>query len=727
MNEHLPAIVRPPAGQELARQGNARTPRPLPPVDNVRRALAALRRRWIAFAAVFTIIMLLASIYVLRQVPQYSATSTLLVNARVLNVQAKDNDVVPQGSAEDKAVSSEIEVIQSTDVARRVVAAMEARRADYGKIVTQYETPPPARAVLDATRGRLKIDRPGGTNVLALTFTAADPVIAADTANEFARQYLAVKVDNRLDAARNANGALSRELDRLRSRVVDAEAAVASFRRAHNLLSANGETLTEQEQSVYKQQEAAAQTQLAEERARLSTARSQLSRGSSGDDVGEALSSPVVNQLRSQRALASARLAQLEARYQPAHPDVVRAKQELADIDREIQSEISRVMSNLEARVQVASKRAGAASGIASASRGELAANTAESVQLNELERRADALRTNYNTMLQRQTAVASQAVVADVDARQLSTALIPEQPSAPNRKLSLILALAVATVLGAATVALLQLLDQTITSSRQVEDALGVRHIVNIPTVQSIAKGPARNQEPIDFVLDEPMSILAEAMRGLLLTIERTGGRDGMIVVGITSAKAEEGKSTTAACLARIAAISGRRTLLIDGDIRRPSVAKMFGLTPTAGLTEVLAEQASLRDAMMRDERSGAYILPSLVQPYEHRHINSEQNLRTLMERLESVFDLVVIDTAPSLGAVESRLLMNFVDQAYLAVRWKHTGVPLVRSALKRLSAIGIGVTGVIMTRVNLRQVAAYAFDDVDHGYAAYDYAPKR
>lgn len=724
MNEQLPAVIDPYESRALARLGPAMQPRREPPADYLRRALAALRRRWLPALAMFVLVMTLATIYVVRQTPQFSATATLLVNARVLNVQAKDNDVVPVGSAEDRAVNSEIEIVQSTDVARRVVAAMQASRPDYGRIVTGSDTPPPERAVLDTTGGRLRVDRPGGTNVLALTFTAADPAIAAATANEFARQYLTVKVDHRLEAARVANQTLTGELDTLRARVVEADTAVAQFRRSHNLLSANGETLTEQEQSVYKQQEAVAQTQLAEERARLSTARSQLRSGSSGDDVGEALSSPVVNQLRGQRALASAKLAQLEARYKPAHPEVVRATQELHDIDLEIQGEIGRVMSNLEARVSVAQQRAGAASGIAGASRGELAANTASSVQLNELERRADALRTNYNTMLQRQTAVATQAVVADVDARQLSTALVPERPSAPNRKLDLALAFCIALLMAAGTVALLQLLDQTITSSRQVEDSLGVRHAVNVPTVASIAERPDRDMPPIDYVIERPQSALAEATRSLLLAVERGRHRDGMVVVGITSSQAGEGKSTTAACLARIAAISGRRTLLIDGDIRRPSVAGMFGLVPEVGLTEVLAEQVSFRDALLRDERSGAYILPSVVQPVDHRHINSHKNLRLLMSRLGDVFDLVVIDTAPSLAAVESRLLMNFVDQAYLVARWKHTRVPLVRAALKRLSAVGIHVAGVILTQVNMKSVAAYAVDDIDYGYVSYGYA---
>ena len=691
------------------------------PAEQLRRLLAVLRRRWMTFAGVFLLLMALATVLILRLPPRFAATSTLLVNSRVLNVQAKADDIVPVGSAEDAAVNSEIQIVQSADVGWRVIAQAQAAFAGFPVGLTEAPAPQGPRAILDALRSRTRVDRPGSTNVLGVTVTAADPRLAAFLANAYAQQYLAVKTGNRLDAARTADGSLRRELDVLRGRVEQAEAGVARYRRSHNLLSADGVTLTEQEQSVYKQQEAAAQTQLAEEHARLNTARSQLRRGSTGGDVGEALSSSVVNQLRGQRAAASAKLAQLDARYTPAHPEVIRARRELADIDGEIQGEIGRVMSNLEARVQVAQQRAGSASGIAGASRGELATNAAASVALNELERRADALRTNYAGLLQRQTAVASQAIVADSDARLLSAALVPERPSAPNRKLDLLLAACLAALLASGAVAAVHFFDQTIVSSRQLERALNVRHVVNVPSVASIAPRADREARPINFVVDQPLSMLTESMRSLLLSIDRAGAAADMQVVGITSARAGEGKSTIAACLARVAAISGRRTLLIDGDIRRPSIAKTFGFAPTSGLVEVLAEQARLKETVWRDERSGAWILPSLTQPYEHRHINSEANLQTLMRQLAEVFDLVIIDTAPSLAAVESRLLMNFVDQTYMVVRWNHTPIPLIRSAIARLASIGIAPTGVIMSQVDMRAVAAYAVDDVDYEYQSY------
>lgn len=691
------------------------------PVDRFRRALSTLRRRWFVFVGVFVFMLAAVLGYTLRQTPEYTATASLLVNSRVLNVVPRDNnDVVPQASDEDRAVSAEVQVLQSNEVVQRVISALQS--GAYPRLseeLTGTAEPSPA-AALGALKQRTRIERPGSTNVLAVSFTSPDPELSAAVANAYVSQYLDFKADMRLTAARTADTSLRDELADMRGRVEQAEAAVAQYRRANNLLSADGITLTEQEQSLYRQQEAAAQTTLAEERARLTTARSQLARGSLGDDVGEALGSPVIGQLRGQRAEAGGKLAELQTRYKSGHPAVARAQRELDEIDGAIDAEIARVISNLEARVQVAQQKAGVASGIAGQSRAELAANAAASVRLNELERRAEALRTNYAGLLQRQTAVASEAVVADVDARPLSVAMVPQQPSFPNKKLNLAIGFMLALLAAGAAVALLQVFDQTLVSSRDVEDKLGLPHIVNIPAVKSIATRAASKAAPIDFVLDEQLSLLAESVRSLLLEIEKDGGAAQPRIVGLTSARPKEGKSTLAVCLARVAAASGRKTLLIDGDIRRPSIAGLFGLSPKVGLTEVLGGQATLEEALLRDERSGAFILPTVMRPFEQAQFNAHEPLRALISQLQD-FDLVIFDTAPALAAVESRLLMDYVDHALVVVRWNSTRVPAVRATLKRLVSIGVRPTGVVMTRVDMKAIAAYALDDVDHDYRSY------
>lgn len=689
----------------------------------VQRVLAILRRRWMAFAAVFLFVVFMVALYTLRQTPHFTATASLIVNSRVVNLAPKDKEVVASAPTDDAAVDSEIQILKSPAVTNRVVQDLQLdRRPEFAKDVRQLPREDAMAAVGAILRGQLAIDRPGGTNVVAITYSSPDPVLAARVANSVARQYLAVKANTRVQAAHLATTGLGKELDILRAKLEAAEQDVANYRASHNLLSSAGVTLTEQEIALYKQQDAQAQVTLAEEQARLNTARSQLSRGSRGDDVGEALNSPVVEQLRAKRAEASAKLAELLARYRPGHPDVVKAQRQLDDTDAAIQAEIGRVVSNLEARVSVARQRAGAVSGISNGARSQLAVNNEAAVRLNELERKAEAYRSNYAAMLERQNAVSTQALVSDDDARLFSPALVPQHPDFPNKTLNLLLGGLAGLVAGGLAVWLLHFFDRTMATSRDVEEKLGIPHIANLPEVKSVAAPRDRDMPAIDFVVDRPTAPLAEAVRGLRLHVEKLKPDEaGGQVLGLTSASPGEGKSTLAVMLARVSALAGRRTLLIDGDLRRPSIAKLLALDPKVDLEDVLASQVWLDEACILDEKSGAWILPTIARPFKPDEIVGREPMEALLLEARRRFDLIIIDAAPALAAVDARALLQYVDTVVMVVRWNVTRLPIIRAALKKLRPLGIEPSGIALSRVNMKALAAYGVGDVDYHYRAY------
>jgi capsular exopolysaccharide synthesis family protein len=691
--------------------------------SEARRVIAILRRRWLAFTAVFLFVVFMVGLFTLRQTPLYAATANLIVNSRLVNLAPKDKEIVPNAPSDESAVDTEIQILKSPAVTNRVVEDLQLNlRPEFARQVRQLSRADAIAAIGAMLRNQLLVERPGGTNVLAIVYTSPDPVLSARVANSVARQYLAVKASTRVQAAQQAGSGLGRELDLLRGKLEGAEQEVAAYRAANNLLSSDGVTLTEQEIALYKQQDAQARVTLAEEQARLNTARSQLARGSRGDDVGEALTSPVVEQLRGKRAEASAKLAELQARYRPAHPDVVKAQRQLDDIDGGIQAEIGRVVSNLEARVSVAQQRAGTVSGISSGARGQLAANNAASVRLNELMRKAEAYRSNYAAMLERQNAVSTQALVSDDDARLFSPALVPQEPNFPNKKFNLLLGALVGLVAGGLTVWLLHFFDRTMATSRDVEERLGIPHLGNLAEVKSIAAAGERDMSPIDFVIDHPASLLAEGVRGLLLQIEKwQPAEQGGQVIGLTSASPGEGKSTLAVMLARVAAQAGRRTLLIDGDLRRPSVAKLLDIEPMLDLEDVLAGKAGFDEACFVDEKSGAWILPKMVKPFNATEIVGREVTEVLLLEARRRFDLIIIDAAPALAAVDARALLQHVDAMLMVVRWNVTPLPMIRAALKKLRPLGIEPAGIVLSRVNMKAIAAYGVGDVDYHYQAY------
>jgi succinoglycan biosynthesis transport protein ExoP len=466
-------------------------------------------------------------------------------------------------------------------------------------------------------------------------------------------------------------------------------------------------TLTEQELSLYKQQDATARAVQAQENARLRTARSQLARGSQGDDVGAALQSPVIQQLRTQRAETTARLAELQAKYQPGHPDLVKARDQVADIDQAIRAETRRVISNLDANARVAADSAANARATAYATSGTLAVNNAASVRLNELQRKADGLKESYQTLLGRRNSIRSQALVAGDDAQLFSPALLPLSPSSPNRPLMLAIGLVLAAIAAGALLWLLEALDRGIAGSRGVEAGLGLPNLALLPHVATIARADEAHIAPIDFAIQRPLSLYAEALRAIRLAVIGGHPNQHPIWVGVTSACAD--------------ARAGSRVLLVDADLRRPAVARLMGLRPAAGLVELLEGRIALDAALIEDDASGLMILP-IRQP---RDIGGELFDQARFDRLISAcrdrFDLVIVDAAPALVAADARQLLRLMDDVLMAVQWRKTPRPTAIAALRRLRAAGIEPLGAVLTQVDMKALARSGEAEADYALQTY------
>ena len=449
--------------------------------------------------------------------------------------------------------------------------------------------------------------------------------------------------------------------------------------------------------------------------------RTQLARGSSGEDVGEALQSQVVQQLRARRAEASARVAELSSRYGERHPDMVRARRELSDADEQIEAEIRRIVSNLEARVQVAQDRAGAVDASLAEARRTLAVDNAAGVRLNELERHADSVRTLYQSFLARFQETSAAEGAEQSDARIVSRARTPSEPSSPNTPLLLAGGLVAALMLALAAVGLAEMLDRGLRHAEDVEQRLGKPSLGQAPLLRSVAEKADRGLAPADYVLKRPLSPFAEAFRTMRAAILHSRPGRKVQVVALCSALPDEGKSTTALSLARISALAGGRVVLVDCDLRRRAVARMLRIEPDLGLLEVLEGSATLEAALRLDEGSGAWVLPLARGGATSRDVLGGAEMEAVTARLRETFDLVILDTPPLLATSEARVLAARADAAVLLARWRRTPDRVAASALRMLEHSGAAAVGVVLTQVDMNAQARHGYGDIDYDYADY------
>ena len=638
----------------------------------------------------------------------YRAQATVVIDKGAENV----NQAAPSPNAKavvsKEVVETQVEIIMSREMTERVLGALHYLD---GKSSAER------KAIEESARKRVAATRSGDSYALQITFDAREPEEAARVVNEFARQYSNWELNEDQRRNQQARDIIQQRLEALRNEAQADTQALQQYRIANNLLSTSGASLTEQEISNYEQQVAQARAAAAEDAARLSTAQEQLRSGSTGEDVGEALGSPVISSLRQQEATAAAEVADLSSRYGPNHPELIRATNKLKEIRSQIQDEIGRVISNLRARQEVSQQRLSSLDGSLGQANHKLSQNNAAMVGLSELERKAAASQDIYETYLGSYKQLIAAEGSERPSAKILTEAAPPSSPMSPNLKLNLALSLVTGLGLGVLAAFIAEALSHGVTRTEEVENDLGERFLGSIPLLSS--SGSA-SPHAISAIRDEPKSVFAEAFRGLTASIEQFANSDDA-VIAVTSALPGEGKTVISCCLAHTLAMKGLRTVLIDCDLRRRGISKLLGVKASqAGLIEVLNGHAPL----IADNVSEEYvfcIIPISPSEEEPETLLTGEPFRELIAQLREKFDRIVLDLPPVLPIANARQIAESADSVVFVVNWRKTPKAAVKAALKRLPEGLVNVAGVVLNKVDMRRRAHFGTEDPGYYYSRY------
>lgn len=726
----------------------AEAPAPPPPPDDrldLRAIYFALRRQRHVILMTIAAFVVLAIAITSMQTPMYSASSRVVLNTGDDLVVGKksDSDSDPSRAVASDVVDTEAEVIRSSELALSVARALNLdnnprfstaaapRESKLHAALSAIGLARPAkpvdpspkaaeRAVVDKLLSSLSVERIGTTYAFNILIKMSNAVDAQAIANEYATQFTQLDLNRKRDNGSTAATFLSKRLEELRQQAQADTARVQQYRIANHLLSTTGASLSEQEISSYNEAATTARAQAAEDQARLATARAQLQAGSTGDDVGEALNSPVVSTLRTRRAEVSGRLASLEAQFGPLYPGVQKARSELQDIDSQITAEIKRVISNLEAKVRVSSGRLSSIQGSLGSAQGQLVSNNRAMVGLDDLTRRAEASQQLYDSYLaQYKQTVASQGTERP-EARVISYADLPGSPISPKPILNVLLALVIGAGIGIVIALVREMLYSGLSTAADIENRLGIRCLGSVPALNSILP---QEESPVAAIINEPESGFAEAFRGVRTSLQYAldGPRQ---VLMISSALPREGKTTVSACLARMAALNGEQVVLVDADPRHRGASRLvrgYGTRP--GLIEVLRGEAPLDEALIQDQSSDAWILPIRGTTGRLGDLLIGEEMNQLIEALRARFSLVIFDSAPILPMADTRSLAAKMDAVVMVARWRATADHAVRNALRLLPHDLVPIAGVVLSQVDVRKQAKFGYGDTGFYYEQYRY----
>ncbi|ESQ81406.1 hypothetical protein AEAC466_21490 [Asticcacaulis sp. AC466] len=710
------------------------------PTFDLRSLISDLRRFTRFFVGVFIVTFALILVPIATKTPLYTATSQVMLDPRTMNTMPSQ-DVLSGLPSDTTTIDTEVQVLQSTALAERVVDSLHLELDPefnpylggtkyFGlvktKPISQEGLSPIAKqrlheAIVDSVKSRVSVSRLALTRIINISYTAKSPQKATRIANEWARLYLSQQLEAKFEATKEANNWLNSRLGELKVQVEAAETALQQYKIANNLINATGDnTLGQQQITTLDQQLATVKVDQAEADARLAVAKRQLASGSAGDDVGEALNSPVVGDLRSKRAAVSQSLADLQSRYGPLHPEVVKAKRQMADIDEQIDAEIKRIISNLEAQAQIQRQRTASLQSSVGQARGQLIGNNQAMVKLNELQRNADAVSTLYQSYLDRFKQTSAQQGIDRTDARIVSNATLPGGPSSPNIPLGVAFAFLCATGLATALVFLRRAFDSGLTTGRDVETLLGQPYLAGVSDLGSTLDKSTKTT-PVAYVVDKPLSVFSEGFRNLRASLIYSRLGEEVKVIAVTSSLPGEGKTTTSMCLARTMAMSGQSVVLLDCDLRRRSINRMIGKEVTAGLLEVLAGSATLDEVLVADDVTNVKFLPLAESTYTPRDVFGSPLMDDLLATLRSRFDVIILDTAPVLPVVDTRILCRKADVVAMLVRWRKTPRKAVQNSLGLLTDVGAQVSGVVLTQINVKEQSKYGYGDSGYYYKEY------
>jgi capsular exopolysaccharide synthesis family protein len=446
-----------------------------------------------------------------------------------------------------------------------------------------------------------------------------------------------------------------------------------------------------------------AQADLAEREARYRQLQDLQQSGAPLETIGNAINSETIRTLRDREAEITRRQSDLENRYLPTHPAVQQVRAERADIENQIQQEIRRISVNLGNEVSVSRARLATLQGSLHEATGDLSSNSNASVRLRELEREATASRQVYESYLQRYQEIADQDQLNTSDARLMSYARVPRAPSSPKLRIALALAIAAGLFLGFGVGVLLEMFDQSVKNADELEAKVGYPAIASIPTISKrmMRQMPPAERHPSGYLVGRPMSAFTEALRVLRTVIVYSKLDFSVRVVAITSALPDEGKTTISMCLARVAAMSGQRVVVVDCDLRKQSINDVLDVETDVGILQVLAGEAPWRSAIVRDPNSDAHVLPVATSGFTPRDVFGSDAMSRLVGELRAHYDLVVLDCAPILAVAETRVLVKHADTVVVVARAGRSAVGAVRSAIQQVEGAGGKVLGVALNCV--------------------------
>jgi capsular exopolysaccharide synthesis family protein len=687
---------------------------------------ALSKRRWSIFGLT-VLAAILATLIASNMRPLYRSTATLLIEqskSKVVSIE----EVYSQGMVQREYYQTQVEILKSEDLARKVVQKLkltthpefDPRQAEPGWFArltaidgsTEQSKAPDdvLKDVIQRFKRDLQIQSVRNSQLVQIGFVSHDKELAAKVPNALADVYIESDLEARMAMTQKASEWLRERMGELRAKVDTSEKALQDYRDRERIvdtkglaLSGAGRQLEELTKSLVESRQKRAEAESAYSLVQqIKTGRTQASY----ESVPVVLRHPLVQKMKEAESEAERRLSDAAKRYGPEHPKLVQAKAELEAAKENTRKQMEIVVGGLQKEYEAARANESAVERALSQSKADIQGLNRKEFQLGVLEREVQQNRNLYDMFVNRLKETSVGGDLQSTVARVIDPATIPGRPFAPNKALIVAIAAAVTLIVAALLALLLDRLANTVNSTSDVENRLGVAALGVLHKIKGFTKKGFVSE--LAF-FNDTQSTFSEAVRTVRTSILMSALDDPHKVVVITSSVPEEGKTTLSFNLA-CALGQVKKVLLVDADMRRPKIGKLTGRNSKApGLADLVAGQAQVSQCVFFDERAGIHILPAGTVPPNPLELLSSNRFGEVITKLKEAFDIVVIDSAPLQLVSDALVLSQFASSVIYVVKADATPYQVAQNGLKKLRRADAPVLGVVLNQLDLERAEKY------------------
>ena len=694
-----------------------------------------LKRKWV-ITVIVVVILVIAGVISIRTVPIYEAATRILIAPQASNpLNLKDANAQQATDDQQRDIDTKIRILQSDTMADLVLRRLNLDgRADFagaavsrssgGIAVLDSQKQESARheQLIHKLQANLRAQEVGDTSLVEIKYSDPSPALAAEIANAVAAMFIEQNVKSRYDSTMQAADWLSKQLADLQIKMETSQAKLLQYGKEHNIVGTDDkQNLTTEKLEELNRELTAAQ---ADRIAKESLYRVALS--GNAQSLSAVLQDPILNALRQRETELQAQYALLDINFGPGYPKIVEIKTQLEDIDRSYQKQVKEGVNRIKSDYQAAANRE-------SMLQDALAAQTKTADQLNEnaieykvLKQEADSNRQVYDGLLQQLQEASLAAGLDSSNIRVVDKARVPSHSAVPNIPRNLEFALLIGLVSGIGIAFGLEAIDTTVRTPEQVESISRLPTLGVIPfesTISEAAAGASKTHPlrrvsssnamapPLISYL-KPQSAPAEAYRALRTSILLSNVYRPPRTILVTSSVPRDGKTVTSINIAIVLAQMGKRILLLEADMRRPSFYRIFDLKNKAGLSNILTGGAKDNEAIHATVQPNLFVIPAGPVPPHPAELLGSSLTDELLEKWSQEYDHVIVDSPPVISVTDPVLLSAKTDAVLLVVRFRQTTSAHLHRTCNLLQSVNADVLGVVLNAADLTSPDYYYYN---------------